>query len=153
MEYTKTTAAIFSICFLLAVLFPVKENWSPRPKDNFPNSYYPMFSKKRGDSYTVNYFIGLDASNNAYILPYNFAGTGGFNQVRRQINRAVRNGDGKKLVKKVARRVARKRGSPYNQIVKVQLIRGTFNFDAFFLHDDLNPESSRVIASKKVNRK
>ena len=70
-----------------AVFSPVAENWRDHPSDGFPLSYYPMFSRQRGEVYRQTHLVGVDAENNRILIPYRFAGAGGFNQVRRQINR------------------------------------------------------------------
>ncbi|NJM08485.1 hypothetical protein HC891_23350 [Candidatus Gracilibacteria bacterium] len=37
----------FSMVLVGAVLAPLIENWRAAPRDNFPLSYYPMFSARR----------------------------------------------------------------------------------------------------------
>jgi hypothetical protein len=86
----KAVAGLFSVVMLGATLAPVVENWKEQPQDSFPLSYYPMFSANRAEKYQVHYIVGLDQQGNRHLISYKFAGHGGFNQVRRQINKIVR---------------------------------------------------------------
>src|SRR5688500_190743 len=83
----KGSAGLLGVLLIGATLAPIAQNWRPEPKDSFPFSYYPMFSQKRGDIYRVHYMVGLDGQGKRHTIPHLFAGEGGFNQTRRQINR------------------------------------------------------------------
>ena len=43
------------------------------------------------------YFVGYDSLQNRYKIPYKLIGTGGFNQVRRQLQKSARQGKGEQL--------------------------------------------------------
>src|SRR2546423_15075578 len=88
----KALAGLVGFLLLGATLAPIVQNWRPTPRDSFPFSYYPMFSAKRGDTYVVNYMVGLDEQGNRHTIPFSFAGSGGHNQNKRQIDRLVREG-------------------------------------------------------------
>jgi hypothetical protein len=75
----KAFAALLGCLLMGAVLAPIVQNWRASPKDNFPISYYPMFPGKGGDMYVVNYILGVDGQGNRQLIPYQFAGSGGFN--------------------------------------------------------------------------
>ncbi len=152
MIRTKLSAAIFSALILFAIMYPIKENWQASPKDNFPLSYYPMFSHKRDSTYSVNYFVGYDAQDNRILVPYKFAGSGGFNQVRRQINRKCKEGEAKALTKKVAKRLAKSEEVPYNTLVRVELVKGTYHLDNYFIKGDKNPIKEKVLSKRKITR-
>ena len=152
MRKNKTLATVFSTLFLLAVFFPIIENWKKEPKDSFPLSYYPMFSKKRGTYYKMHYIIGLDGEGGRQIIPYKMAGTGGFNQVRRQIIKAAKSGDEarSKLLEKVSKRIAKKGKGTFNELIEIQLIRGAINIGQFFTGQSLVPEKETILASFKL---
>src|SRR5262245_23160043 len=95
----KYCALFFSLAMTGAVLLPVHQNWRSTPHDSFPLSYYPMFSAKRSPVEIFHYIVGYDADDKRYIIPHTFAGAGGLNAVRRQINRTVREGHADELAK------------------------------------------------------
>ena len=146
----KAIAAIFSIVVLLLVLSPVVENWRKTPKDNFPLSYYPMFSKKREATYTLRYVVGYDEQEQRYHIPYHYIGNGGFNQVRRQIIKQCKNGKAKKLAKKVARRLAKSKDPLYQTLERIEVVKGTYNFEIYFEIGDKTPLKEKVLYTQKI---
>jgi hypothetical protein len=147
----KGLAGLFGFLLMGATVAPVQQNWRPRPKDNFPFSYYPMFSEKRGAVYVVNYMVGLDAHGNRSLISFKFAGSGGFNQTRRQINRLVRERKADKLCQAVASGVGREVALPYSEIVTVRIVTGRFRFADYF-GGNKAPLKERVDASCQVVR-
>ena len=143
------------ICTLLllgAILAPITENWQAKPKDDFPLSYYPMFSYKRGETYSLRYVVGYDANGERYKIPYKVIGTGGFNQVRRQINKRSKRGEGEVLLTQVADRIVGYDKKPYSDLVQLKLVKGTYHFDTYFLTDDKSPIKEKIISEKKIDR-
>lgn len=128
----KGLAGLFGALLAGAVLWPVVENWRGRPEDGFPLSYYPMFSLKRADATTVRYLVGLDACGERWLLPHTCAGTGGLNQVRRQINALVRAGEAHALCRLVAADVATRNEEHFPDIVTVQVVVGRYRLADFF---------------------
>ena len=153
MINTKLAATVFSVVIILAVLWPVRQNWKENPRDEFPFSYYPMFSHKRKATHSLPYFVGYDASGNRYCIPYKYAGTGGFNQVRRQINKKARKGDVEDLTKKVAAWLSRSKKTPYSDLVKVEMVRGTYHLDDFFFSEDKLPIKETVYSYQNIEKK
>lgn len=151
MVRTKSKAAIFSIGFFLLVFSPVKENWKENPSDNFPLSYYPMFTKKRGATYKMYYLVGYDAQGGRHLIPYRLAGTGGFNQVRRQITKMSSSGKGDELIAKVAKRIAQQEDSTFKNLVRLELVRGTIQIDRYFSEEDYLPEQEEQIACQNLS--
>ena len=80
----KGLAGLFGLLLMGATVAPIEQNWRPHPNDNFPFSYYPMFSEKRGEIYAVSYIVGLDVQGNRHLISHRLAGSGGLNQTRRQ---------------------------------------------------------------------
>ena len=128
----KGFAGVFGAVLIGAVIWPVVQNWREQPKDGFPLSYYPMFSLKRSDSTTVRYLVGLDAHGVRHLLPHTYAGTGGLNQVRRQINKVVRGGKADTLCKLVAARVAQTDEERFAGVVTVQVVVGRYRLTDYF---------------------
>lgn len=147
----KAFAALFGFLLLGAILAPMAQSWHATPKDSFPFSYYPMFSEKRGKVYTVNYIVGLDGDGHRYLIPHRFAGNGGFNQTRRQINRLEREDKSDKLCRAIAGKVGREAALPYSGIASVRVVTGRFRFAEYF-SGNKTPLSERVRASCQVAR-
>lgn len=150
MTKHKVFAALFSLLLLGALLWPVRQNWQEKPKDNFPFSYYPMFSQKRNSTYEVSYLVGYDAAQQRHIIPYTFAGSGGLNQVRRQINKEVRKGRGEKLAARVARRVNKSKVAPYAQLECLEVVTGEYHLENYFINGDKAPILEKVAGSKNI---
>ncbi len=153
MKYSQKQAIIISFIILGLVLSPIVENWSSKPKDSFPFSYYPMFSKKRKATYGVYYFVGYDMDQNRHIVSYKLAGTGGFNQVRRQIKKAARSDKALEFTQKVAERISQKKGLPYSELQRIELVKGYYHLEKYFLKQDTLPVHERKIALYKIERK
>src|SRR5262245_12792789 len=98
----KRLAVLASMAMIGAVLWPIQENWRKDPRDSFPLSYYPMFSAKRKPIESFNYLVGHDAKGKRYLIRHSFAGHGGLNAVRRQINKKVREDRAEDIAQMVA---------------------------------------------------
>ena len=147
----KRLALCFSLVLIGAVLSPLPQNWARRPKDNFPLSYYPMFSSKREPIETFYYVVGLDSEGQRHQLRHSVIGDGGENQVRRGLRKIVQNGGGPELAQKVAQRVAKRDGRRYRDIVSVSVCRGKYSIDDYF-HGNKQPVSERVYGTAAVDR-
>jgi hypothetical protein len=151
-EYGKFKAILLSLAMIGAVLWPIQQNWRDKPRDNFPLSYYPMFSAKRDAIETFFYLVGLDAEGGRHFIRYKLIGSGGGNQVRRQVRKIVNEGRASDLAHKVARRLARQDDPPWSSIVTVNVCRGKFAVDDYF-HGKKDPVEEQVKASCEVKRK
>ncbi len=147
----KGLACLFGLLLMGATVAPVEQNWQPHPRDNFPFSYYPMFSEKRGEIYAVSYMVGLDGQGSRTLISYRFAGSGGFNQTRRQINKLIREGKADMLCQTVAGNVAREATLPYSGTVTVRIVTGRFRFADYF-GGNKAPLKERAHASCQVER-
>ena len=111
-----------------------------------------MFSYKRGETYSLRYVVGYDANGERYKIPYKVIGTGGFNQVRRQINKRSKRGEGEVLLTQVADRIVGYDKKPYSDLIQLKLVKGTYHFDTYFLTDDKSPIKEKIISEKKIDR-
>ncbi len=152
MKYSQKQAVLVSVFIIALILSPIMENWASKPKDSFPLSYYPMFSKKRKATYGLYYFVGYDSVQNRYKIPYKIAGTGGFNQVRRQIKKEARSDRANAFTLKVAERIARKKGYPYSKLVRIELVKGYYHLENYFSKKDTLPVHERKLAFHKIER-
>ena len=145
-------AGLFSCLTIAAVLSPISQNWRTNPNDSFPLSYYPMFTAKRERTATITYLVGIDAQGNRRKLHYTFAGEGGLNQVRRQINKMVKKDDEDKLCKSVARKVAKKGRGWTTNVVAVEIRSDTYDLAGYFSGANKAPVKDKVRATCKVQR-
>ena len=152
MKYSQKRATWFISFVMLLVLSPVVENWASKPKDNFPLSYYPMFSKKRKTTYSMYYLVGYDIHQNRYNIHYKLAGTGGFNQVRRQIQKAGRSNNPQIFIQQLAEQIAQKKRLPYIEMERVELVKGYYHLENFFKKLDTLPIMEKTIALQTIKR-
>lgn len=128
---SKPLAAVFSIVMLAVVASPIVENWKTPAHDDFPLSYYRMFSEERADLQRITYLVGIDTQGSRFLIPYRYAGAGGMNQVRRQMNKLVAEGDARRLCQTVASRVARAR-SRLPDLRTVEVTTGAYRLSEYF---------------------
>jgi hypothetical protein len=123
-----------SAIMLGAVLYPLRQHLVAKKnrKDGFPLSYYPMFSAKRGETCKVAYGVGVKADGTRVYLPGPVMGTGGLNQIRRQLRRVVREERVPIYAEVVAARVSTHLG--LEDVVRVEIVDGEFNIDECFLN-------------------
>ena len=145
--------ALVSFLVVAAVFSPVAENWRDHPSDGFPLSYYPMFSTQRGEVYRQNHLVGVDAEGNRILIPYRFAGAGGFNQVRRQINKMVREGHVTDLCRSIASRLSRTTSVRFDSVVKIRVVTGSYRLADYFGLRIVRPEVERIRAECAVGEK
>lgn len=148
----RSAARCISALVVLVVLSPVLENCRDRPRDGFPLSYYPMFSEKRRSNMRVTYLIGLDAAGNRHKVPYVFAGSGGLNQVRKQIAAKVRRGEAAELCGKVAHKLAQDESQPYADLIEISIVAGKYSLDGYFTGERA-PLDEVVYASCPIPRR
>ncbi|GAA2039816.1 hypothetical protein GCM10009720_20450 [Yaniella flava] len=104
-------------------------------QDSFPISTYPMFSVDRKGRVTVPHVVGITADEQRVPLHYRHYGTGGLNQVRKQIARGVRRGDAADIAQRYADSLAATARRREANIVRVLVVRSRFQFDQYFSHD------------------
>jgi len=143
---------LLSVAMLGAVFWPIQQNWRAVPKDSFPLSYYPMFSQKRELIESFYYLVGRDAQGARYYIPRRWIGTGGQNQVRKQMRGIIENGRVPELARSVARRLAGQNEKPWSQIQSVSVVSGQYVMNDFF-HGKKEPVSEKILGSHRVKRK
>jgi hypothetical protein len=119
-------AGALSLLMLGLVMSPIVENWREEPIDSFPLSYYPMFTEKRGETTRVSYLAGFDQQGHRHVIPYFLIGTGGLNQVRRQIPRLIDKRQANELCREVSSRIAKRQGEPFSSMIALRVMTGTY---------------------------
>jgi hypothetical protein len=148
----KCLALAFSLIIVLVVLSPIAQNWQLDPRDNFPLSYYPMFSYERSGPEELSYLVGMDLRGNRVPIPYTLAGSGGMNQVRRQINKYVSRNEADHLCQLVGKNLAQRRSEALSRIAWVQVVTGQYELGQYYSGDKA-PLSERVRAYCPVVRR
>jgi hypothetical protein len=143
--------ALLSVTMLGAVLWPIQQNWRATPQDSFPLSYYPMFSQKREATESFFYVVGRDAQGKRVIIPRQWIGQGGQNQVRKNLRRIINDGRANDLARSIAKRLAKENEAPWSQIVSVSVVSGQYVMDDFF-HGVKEPVSEDTLGTSKVKR-
>lgn len=100
--------------------------------DSFPLSTYPMFSADRRGRVTVPHVVGITSDWQRIPLHYRHYGTGGLNQVRKQIARAVRRGNAAEVAQRYADSLAVAPRRSETDVVRVLVVRSRFAFDEYF---------------------
>lgn len=147
----RTVAVAASALLLAAVVWPVRQNWASSPRDDFPLSYYPMFSARRRKHGKVVHPVGVTGDGIRLDLPFQLCGTGGFNQVRRQVVRLVADGRAQTLADRLAKRVARSSDPALRKVVRVEVVTGRYLYDAYF-RGHRSPVDEKHHATATVDR-
>jgi hypothetical protein len=147
----KRLAGGLSLLVIAALLRPLLEHRRPEPRDSFPLSHYPMFSAKRPKRARLTYLVGIDSAGQRTCLPYRCAGVGGLNQVRRQINRAVREGRVDDLCEAVAASSTLHQPGSLAGIVEARVVSGEYRVDDYFA-GNRTPMKETVLAARPVRR-
>ena len=143
-------AVLVAVTVLGAVLCPLRQLLRPveRRKDGFPLSYYPMFSTPRRQHAHVAYAVGVAADGTRRYLPHTRIGTGGLNQVRRQLYRIAITDD--RAGAWAPRLAARLAANPAcDDLVRVDIIRGQFDLDKCLLDHHTQGEET-ILASVEL---
>ena len=136
---------------ILAVLWPVRENFREQPADDFPLSYFPMFTDVRNGRTTLTHPIGIRADGTTIDLHYKTVASSGMNQVRRQINRRVREEGAEPLCEDVAARVRKSKDLGLQDLVAVAIVEDRYEFHTFF-GGDQRPASREVLAQTPIRK-
>ena len=130
---TRTIAGVLTVALLGSILAPARKLGPDqgRVRDSFPFSHYPMFSARRKEHYWVTHLLGITADGQQRPLHYSYAGTGGLNAVRRQLRRRVNDGEGKRLARRAARRIASREHAEDRDIVEVHVVKGRYLIEPF----------------------
>lgn len=147
----RTRAMAFSTVVLGAVLWPLAQYRRPLRErvDGFPLSWYPMFSARRPQKAGINYAVGVRADGTRCYLPSRMLGPAGINQVRRQLNRVIREGSAQGHAATIAARVASHQG--LRDVERIEIVRGRFDLDRCFLERAVRGKE-RALASVPVVR-
>lgn len=148
----KRLAGALTLLTAAALLRPLLEHRRAEPKDSFPLSHYPMFSLKRSKRAKVTYLVGLDAGGGRHLLPYHCAGLGGLNQVRRQINRAVREGWVEAVCETVAASPMLRQEGPLSRVIEVRIVTGVYGLADYYSGQNTTPRTEKILAARPVVR-
>lgn len=111
--------------------------------DSFPISTYPMFSADRKGRVTVPHVVGITSEWERIPLHYRHYGTGGLNQVRKQIARGIRRGEAATIAQRYADSLATAPRRNERDVVRVLVVRSRFAFDDYFSTTEPNSRPFR----------
>jgi predicted DCC family thiol-disulfide oxidoreductase YuxK len=148
------SAPAWPICFSLLVLVlvtsPILQNFRAdgKARDDFPLSYYPMFSSKRQNLYQQSSVMAIKQNGETVPVHYEMLGTGGLNQIRRQLGKLLsveRTEELRQHLSQVADRLAASNKSSYRGCVSVAAVKGTYDLNAYFTRQNQQPVDMEVI--------
>lgn len=142
-------AAIVAGSLLAWLIWPLRQYGRARHDraDGFPASWYPMFSHARRRRRWLVHPVGLTVDGRRTTVPLHALGGGGFNAVRRQVNRAVAEGRADDVARRAAERLARRDAA--SMVVEVLLVRGRYDLDDW-LRGRCAPVTEEVLATAHV---
>ena len=150
-ERGRAIAAIVSLLVITVVYWPIHHNWSDHPVDDFPLSYYPMFTSQRGSTTTLYHAVGRTQDGDTVNLPGKLAGAGGMNAVRRQMRKLCRDGRADQLAAQVSERLADSRLVNHNKIIAVDVVKSRYALESC-IAESADPVSQEVLATHPIQR-
>jgi len=129
---TKPIAVAISILASAVVLSPIVQNWREKPRDSFPLSHFPMFSFHKRTEAQVIHLVGYDSNGTRVLIPAQYAGVGGLNQIRKQIRKTVQSGDSREICEYAAREIAYRNEPRFAKVERVELISSTYRLNDYF---------------------
>jgi hypothetical protein len=138
---------------LLVVASPVIQNWLPVQQDNFPLSYFPMFTESFDELQTEYYLVGLDAEGRRYPVHFSHIAPGGrLVRIRRETVRPMaRRGQSAQLCQSASRRIAERNPRALRSAVRLQVMSGTFSLPEY-LRGNKEPKAEQVLATCSITR-
>lgn len=142
--------ALFSVAVLLLVISPIVQNLRPKSqvRDNFPLSYYPMFSIKRENLHRQAHMVALEESGESILIHYRMLGSGGLNQNRRQLGRLMKEGRQEELIRfldAVAERIVSSDKEKFQGYTAVAAVKSTYDLNAHFTRQSQQPVFVEII--------
>lgn len=107
-----------SLALVGAVLWPLQQQ---RPKDSFPLSTYPMFSRKRPTEVSIDHVVGVGPGGRQEAIPPDLVASGEVLQAKITISQKLRRGrrGAEELCEQVAARLAGR--SAYAWVERVEV--------------------------------
>jgi predicted DCC family thiol-disulfide oxidoreductase YuxK len=145
----------FSLLVLVLVTSPVLQNLRSdgKAKDDFPLSYYPMFSSKRHNLYQQVSVVAIRQDGENVPVHYGMLGAGGLNQNRRQLGKLLTAKKAEELrqhLSDVADRLSASNRSIYRGCVSVAAVRGTYDLNAYFTRQNQEPTDIEMIMEVRI---
>jgi hypothetical protein len=138
--------AFVSLSVLLAVASPMLGD---PPRDGFPLSTYPMFSRAKSRQAVVHHVVAFSARKRHRVVPPELLGNDEIMQAAMTVARAVRTGRTRELCEEVAREVAVAPAQADAQYLEVR----TDTFDSvLYLQGERRPTRTRVHVRCEVTR-
>ena len=143
-------AATWSSAALMVVLMsPINQNCSKAPADGFPLSYYPMFTKARGQTTKIVHAVAVGRTGDSVDVPARFAGPGGMNTQRRQMRKTVQKGRAADLADRIASRLQGSSFARRFSVERINVVESTYHLHRYF-NGERRPVRRVVLASAVV---
>jgi hypothetical protein len=153
MTVGRVYAVILSVGMALAICSPLHPRLRGVEGDNFPLSWYPMFSRPREEIETLTYVIGLEQDRTRHIIHYSLYSPGGMNSARHHIRDVARSRKaGRATCKHIAKGVAARQKGPLSRVRTVMIVRGKYRLAEYFGNGNKQPISEVATHTCTVNR-
>ncbi|WP_349829144.1 hypothetical protein [Brevibacterium litoralis] len=145
---SRSLALALGTAFLAVLASPVCRNLRPVEdrRDGFPLSHYPMFSAHRKRTGRVVHARVRYTDGTWEDVGYMTMGSGGFNQVRRQVARRAGTPEGAQAL--AAQVLATLRGTG-EEVDRVDVVKSSFRY-AEFMAGDTTARSREVLGTAEV---
>lgn len=120
------------------------------PKDGFPLSNFPMFSRKSANPRSYTYVRAIDDDGRSKVVKHSVWAWGGMNQSIQLIHRLKGKSRMKKLCRRAAKRVAKMKS--FRRYDTVEVVRDGYNVREYFGERQYQPARRRRLASCKIPR-
>jgi hypothetical protein len=151
MTLARVWAWAVVIVATLATASPLVPSLRGRKGDSFPLTWFPMFAGERPKLETPTYIVGFEPDGTRVKIDVSVWTTGGFNQGRNMLTTAIKQKRGRQFCEMVAQRIVRRRSSRFADVERLQIVKGTYDREAFFLGDTA-PIHESVLARCPVKR-
>lgn len=111
-----------------------------------------MFSFQKRVEASVTHLVGYDSKGTRIPIPGTYGGSGGLNQVRKQIRKSVASGRGRWICEFAAHKLAYRNDPRFAAVERVELITSTHRLNDYF-KGDKKPLRQRVHGWAFVERK
>ncbi len=148
---TTIRALVTTTLVLGAVLAPGLQHFGEDPRDSFPLSTYPMFSRARPDVERALYVRALGPEPPRRV-PYGVWSTGGWTTGWRQLQRTVRAGPevARPFCDRMAARFAADHTGWGAEVHTLAIVHGRFELERYFAQGDKTPLDERVLLTCAV---
>jgi hypothetical protein len=122
--------------------------------DDFPLSWFPMFSKPRPEYETPIYVVALDADGARHKVSQRYWTSGGFNQGATQLIKTSKKGKDalREMCERIAKKVGSSKVSDYRASTGISIFKGVYSRESWFRDGNHEPIREARLVSCEIER-